>query len=81
MPSPQDIQCHTILRAATSAELGLVLRTNDPYRARASLYKARKDIGDIELAALQIRTSPDDPEHELWIIKRSEAPILSLEEI
>ena len=25
-----EIQCHTVLQAALSAEFGLVLRTNDP---------------------------------------------------
>lgn len=66
-----DMQCHTVLLAAASAEVGLVLRTNDPYRARASLYRFRNAIGDAELRGLQIRVSPDDSEHEIWIIRQA----------
>lgn len=76
--TPIEHQCASILSAAASAEFGLVLRTNDPARARALLYKVRKDIGDSEWNKLMIRISPDDSEHELWIIRNGATPLLDL---
>lgn len=66
-----EMQCVTILQAAASAEYGIVLKTNDPAKARATLYRVRKDLGDTELAKLMIRVSPDDSEGELWIIRNA----------
>lgn len=71
MPSQLDLQCTTILYAASSAELGLVIKTNDPYKARQSFYKVRQTLGDADLAGLQIRVSPNDPEHEIWLLRRA----------
>ena len=70
-----DTQCLTILQAAASAEIGLCIKTNDPYKARASLYRFRKDLGDHELKQLQIRVSPNDSEGELWIIRNVNAAL------
>lgn len=71
MLAPQDLQCSTILYVANEAELGIAVKTNDPYRARASLYKTRKLLADPTLASLQIRVSPDNPNGEIWIFKPS----------
>jgi hypothetical protein len=79
MATALEVQCATILYAAKDAELGLIIKTNNPYKARASLYKARRDLGDVELAKLQIRVSPDDSEGELWILRESPPPTISLE--
>jgi hypothetical protein len=68
MPSITDANCIAVLNAAASAELGLVIRTNDPVRARTALYSARLKIADTELQGLQIRVSPNDPEGEIWLI-------------
>jgi|HubBroStandDraft_4_1064222.scaffolds.fasta_scaffold1116140_2 hypothetical protein len=68
MPSITDANCVAVLNAAASAELGLVIRTNDPVRARTALYSARLKIADTELQGLQIRVSPNDPEGEIWLI-------------
>lgn len=69
--SPLEQQCVSILQAATQATHGIVVHTNDPARARATLYRVRKLVGDSEFNHLMIRVSPDDTEHELWIIRNS----------
>jgi hypothetical protein len=73
MPSITDANCVAVLNAAASAELGLVIRTNDPVRARTALYSARLKIADTELQGLQIRVSPNDPEGEIWLINTARA--------
>lgn len=74
MTSPLEVQCLAVLRAASSAQFGVVLRTSNAAKARATLYRIRKDLGDVALAAIHIRVSPDDSEHELWLLRRSAAP-------
>lgn len=66
-----ELQCATILREARSATHGVVVLTNDPAKARATFYRVRKMLGDVDLAEIQIRVSPNDTEHELWLINRS----------
>lgn len=66
-----ELQCAAILKAASEAEVGIVVHTNDPAKARATLYATRKLFGDSEFKNLTIRVSPDDTEHELWIIRNS----------
>jgi hypothetical protein len=75
MTSSLDMQCRAILYAAASAEIGIVVRTNDPVRARLALYKVRRELGDTELAKLQIRVSPTDSEHEIWIIRNASVTV------
>lgn len=70
MPSPLEIQAAAVLYAAIETPNGIVVRTDNVYRARAVLYRFRKELGDLTLAELQVRISPDDPEHELWLIRR-----------
>jgi hypothetical protein len=70
MMTDLDHQCHAILSSAISAEHGIRLSTNDPTRARQQLYRYRKAIGDTSFDEVHIRTSPDDAEHELWLIHR-----------
>jgi hypothetical protein len=71
-------QCLTVLQAAASATVGLCIKTNDPYRARASLYRFRKEFGDQTLSILQIRVSPTDSEHEIWIIRPTSAQAVTI---
>ena len=79
MPTMLDLQCHAILTAATSAELGIVVTTDDPIRARASLYKFRSSFPDPSFAEVQIRVSPNDSEREIWLIKKEAvAPTVNL---
>lgn len=56
-------------RKAYSQRFGIVLAVSDAKAAKTLLYLARQKLGDPVLADLQIRTSPDNPENELWIIK------------
>jgi hypothetical protein len=79
--SPVELQCSVILNAAISATFGLVVRTNDPYKARAMLYRVRKELGDTELAGLHIRVSPDDTEGSLWVIRRNSAAAFNISQI
>lgn len=73
MPTALDINCHMVLMAASTAELGIVLTTNDPPKARACLYKFRRDFGDPTFADLHIRVSPNNAEGELWILRHAKA--------
>lgn len=68
MPTMQEVQCSTILYAAASAEIGIVVRTDNPIKARAALYRLRNLLNDPELASLSIRVSPEDSEKQLWIL-------------
>lgn len=70
MPSVLDIQCHAVLTAAASADIGIVVNTNNPVKARASIYAFRKALADPSFADIHIRVSPNDSEHELWVIRR-----------
>jgi hypothetical protein len=76
--SPVELQCSTILLAAASATFGLVVRTNSPYKARAMLYRVRKELGDTTLEGLHIRVSPDDTEGAIWVIRRNQAAPFSI---
>jgi hypothetical protein len=78
MPSFQETHCLTVLYAGASAAIGLVLRTDDPAKARAALYHARNMLNDPELASLTIRVSPDDSEHELWLLSNRNAVSVDL---
>lgn len=71
MDSSELTHCAAIFRAAADATTGLVLRTNDAARARLMLYEARRTLGDAEFNQLMIRVSPDDTEHELWLIRNA----------
>jgi hypothetical protein len=68
MPTINEISCAAVLYAAVSAPLGIVVRTNNPTKARAALYDFRAALGDTELASLSIRVSPDNTEGALWIL-------------
>jgi hypothetical protein len=73
-----ETQCAHILNTAKDATFGIIVKTNNPTKARAAFYRTRKLLGDVELDPLHIRVSPDDSEGELWIIRRSEAPSFDL---
>lgn len=58
-----------LLYQALASPLGIVIRVDNFQLAQAKLYAARRQSGDPELACLQLRHSPFDPEQELWIIR------------
>lgn len=70
-------QAESILRQALSARVGIQIRILEEIpgtitpslRIKQTLYRFRREIGDVELKGLQIRLCPHDPEHRLWITK------------
>ena len=71
MPNAQETQAMTILYAACSAMLGIVVKTTNPTRARQLFYATRNELGDPTLNDIQIKASPDNVEGEIWIIRKS----------
>jgi hypothetical protein len=74
-----ETQCAMILSSAASATHGIVvytmMRPRPGHALPCSPYGRR-----VELQPLQIRVSPDDSEHELWIVRRDAAmPIFNPE--
>lgn len=53
--------------------LGVYLRTSDPTRLKSLLYSTRAKLADPDLMTLAIRTSPQFPAAELWLV-HAEAP-------
>lgn len=73
MPTPQETQCLAVLQAAASAQIGIVLRTNNPARTRQALYNFRRIWASPDFAEIHIRASPADPEGELWLLRTNAA--------
>lgn len=70
-----------ILNEAISRETGIVVRVESPggmvtpvLRAKQVLYRFKSENTDFK--NLQIRISPDDPDHELWLIKTQPGEVL-----
>lgn len=57
-----------ILQMALQQPMGLLLKSNDPTRARARLYAAQRQIP--EASDLQFRASPWPDEGNLLVVKR-----------
>lgn len=57
------------LYAALQSEFGIAISVGDPTRAKQALYRAQRL--DASLAGLSIRTSPKNPQGELWIVKNA----------
>lgn len=70
------------LYQALRARIGICISTQDAVKSKARFYAARKAAMDPALDVLQLRGSPDDPNH-LWIIKanKPKAPTITLESI
>ena len=74
MPTLLELQSDAILRAAAQAEYGIIVRiimtatiVAPTLRAKQVLYAYRRNLGP-DFKAIQIRLSPRDPDHELWLI-------------
>ena len=63
-----EIACALVLQTAVESDLGIIVRTTDPVKARASLYKVRNLLNDASLSGLSIRVSPDNSEGAIWIL-------------
>lgn len=57
--------------AALSSRRGIIIRTDDPTFARQKLYAIRKGLNDPDLDNISILTSPERPDTELWIVKKT----------
>jgi len=65
MPTGTDL-LREIMYRALAEPIGLLIRTDDPERAKSQLYSAR--VGEPALARLQVRPSPL-PDGDLIIVK------------
>lgn len=65
---PSQSELSSYWYAALGEPLGLWLTTPDPVRLKSVLYAARTRSADPSLDHLQIRTSPADPAHTIWIV-------------
>jgi hypothetical protein len=59
--------------SALASDRGVILRTNDPERAKQRLYAARREAKDPDLDGIAICTSPTAPESELWLVKKKDS--------
>jgi hypothetical protein len=72
MTQPSALEYLPLLHKALASPFGIVIKTNDPQRAKGKLYAARQLAPSDEaqtLAGLQIRTSSEAG--QLWIVKGS----------
>jgi hypothetical protein len=61
------VNWRSLLQAAIMARHGVVVAVSDAPSAKQRLYQERAK--DPSLLGLQLRSSPDDPDHEIWIVK------------
>jgi deoxyinosine 3'endonuclease (endonuclease V) len=54
---------------ALAKPIGVVVSTPDIGIAKAKLYRARAAAQDPALMNIQIRTSPEKPQSELWLVR------------
>lgn len=59
----------SVLRSALQSERGVVVSVSDATLAKQQMYRARGEAPGEGLDDLQLRTSPDDPIGEIWIVK------------
>lgn len=67
-------QSAAILNRALLAEIGIIVRTDNAMRAKAVLYRFRKELGDPNLMKLQLRLSPDAPDTDIWVFRGEAEP-------
>lgn len=54
--------------AAAAEPLGIYILSSDPIRLKHVLYRARMEAKDPRLSLMQVRTAPNNPSGELWIL-------------
>ena len=69
---PLALDAEKMLRAAMDSEHGIVVRGESGAELKAELYRARRALREPELGTLELRTSPDKPETDVWIVKAQE---------
>lgn len=75
MPNVFEAAVIQALFSATQAKIGIIIRTSDVRRTKAMVYRIRQELADPELANLQIRASPTNPETDLWFIRMKEPQV------
>lgn len=55
---------------ALAAQVGVIIKTDNPDLTKAKLYALRKAANDPDLDQISIRVSPESPD-ELWLVKGS----------
>ena len=48
--------------------LGSYIKTSDPTRLKSLLYSTRAKLKDPDLMTMTLRTSPQNPHNELWLL-------------
>ncbi len=61
-------ECLDILRNALASPIGLIVKSQNPEADKNAFRKAIQDSNDAAFAVLQIRTSPRNPNNEIWIL-------------
>jgi hypothetical protein len=62
----------SVLRQALQSERGVVVSVSDATLAKQQIYKARAEAPGEGLERLQLRSSLDNPNGEIWIVKGKE---------
>lgn len=60
------------LYLALGTQHGIVIAVSDADASKQALYRARAKAGDADLDGLQLRTSPTEPQGEIWIVKNAQ---------
>lgn len=60
----------TLWYDALASSFGIIIETDNVERAKAQLYKVRAASSDPDLESVSIVTSPTNPDHDLWLVKR-----------
>lgn len=74
-----SLQAEKILTECLSSEFGIQVLVHEnghgtvtpALRARQILYRFRQELPNPEFKTIMIKLCPKDPDHRLWIIKRS----------
>lgn len=63
-----SLEYKELLYQALRSPRGLIVKTDNVRSLKQRLYAARKS--DEELKAITLSTSPNDPDGELWLVKK-----------
>lgn len=63
-----DLICAAAFEAAKASQIGYIVESNSAFRARMKLYNWRAENAPHEYATIQLKLSPDNPEHDIWLI-------------
>ena len=67
--TPAVADALALLYRALQAPIGIAVRSNDPARAKALLYRARSEANDPQLSRLTFRISPLAVGSEIFLLR------------